>query len=571
MIAERNQDALEAWELCNKNPRGWSYVPSTMETPEIRSENWAVNVRRCLYYLASTAVPHKKHKLNTIKAARVHPVVVDLLMNAGQLLRVDPVQDHMPNSGSCNIHLAAPVVQHTYYRKLIPYYVELNGARTGINWLNTTDEGTCIPVNTQSESFRQAKEGARLAMVDGASEGVIARFVKGTLNGNAERGHMIAVLFLRNYAYIFDTNTTDDSSATEKYKIWKPLLAAFITNLTRQQPRATAPSPQIRDPPQKLHGIAIKRMDYIAGTYWFGGVGFNIGPQPGNGDCQRATSNIISRLLTTNKVVDTRDDYVSKKIHFNWSWTLLDAVASTHGYIQSYEPIYRLYKQLIELYSYTRRDHLPKVNYAATMDSTNQLRVINISGMTDAQHTLLGTGRVLSGAFKVYRYDTVSTPPRWVRIPIAAYRKNPNEYYLYVTNTDQTVYYRLIPVPLAVGGYPLAPNYTLGERQVYPDAYRAGKDEQGVLKVELVGTTRVYDVQWYDATSSGWKSILYDDYMSHPNPPTLYVSDETKKEACVLTPVPTREGPTFTLGKWERYSYVTTSALQVAVAPSFKF
>jgi hypothetical protein len=541
---EKCDDADEVWALCNTNSRAPLYAPSNPETPDLRTEKWAVPLRRCLYYIVSTAVPHQKHKLQTLKAIRVHPTVVHMLKNSETLLRVDPVQDGMQSSFACKI-IEARVTQ-PYYREFIPYYAELNNDG-GINFLETTAQGTGYRVSRFNEVFQHARLHVRTEMLTGAQTGVIVRFVRGNLNGSTSRGHMICALFYNYHAYIFDTNTTGEDSAKEVFKTWKPLLQTFIRDMATPSAHLAhlaTPPDQIKPIPKRLHGIEIKDMGddgYIAGSYWYGGVGFHIGPQPGNGDCQRATSNIISRLLTTVPAVAPFDFYVNKKIQFNWSWTLLDAVANAYDYIIDPALIFQTYKKLIQLYRYTRHDHIGAAKYVP----------VGIDELSVQARRSLSDGYNPNPLLKVFRYDTTSTPPQWIRATRQEFEIDPYMYTLYATNDLETIYYRLIPEHPALSARVGSPSFTIGKRQVFvfteepTDQYQAVAGEGGELKLALIGGIDKYTVWYY---SSSWQRLTYNYYISHRREHDLYVVHEDESVYFPLVPVQDRPG-VFTLGE----------------------
>ena len=417
---QRDSDALAAWTLCNYYmPEVWRYAPSNIYTPEALRETWSANIRRCLYYIAATAVPPKKHGSPTGKTIRVHPTVVDMLTNSNILLRVDPVEDGKPNSFSCNIKLGAPVIQTEYYRKLIPFYVQRNN--TGIDYLMTNqitgEKVDHIKDTSIRQAWKTAVEEVQSELASGARRGVIVRFISDH--------HMIAVLLLRYHAYIFDHNATNADSAGTIYRNWYETLQAFLTKSSPAGPSSTS-----TPIPDRLHGIKIQSFDemVIGDQIWKIGVAYNIGPQPGNGDCQRATSNVISRLLTTKRDVEPQDYYVSKKIQLVWSWVLLDAIANAYPKVR-YAVVMHIYARLIALYEWTRHRYLPPRPYIPIPGSGDNL-VVTLSG--DKFHT-----------YDVWRWDDDDSI--WRKVKYSEYVRDHYQYSLYIYEKSQTIYYRLIP------------------------------------------------------------------------------------------------------------------------------
>jgi len=417
---KRAKDAEAAWQQCNIYlERAYLNAPGDIDTPNALQEKWTVNIRRCLYYIAATAVPPKLHGLPTKKTIRVHPTVVQMLTNSSQLLRVDPVDDERPSSFSCNIILGAPVVQKKYYRKLIPFYFRLDQG-TVLNHFMTqrnSDLHTAVPITNDGwlVNYSTAMTYVKGVLATGASNGVIVRFINQT--------HMVAVLLFGYHAYIFDHNTTNNISARRTMATWGHSLHAFLTAYSPEGGGSAR-----THIPNRLHGIAIQSFGHmiIGNHIWNIGVAFNIGPQPGNGDCQRGTSNIISRLLTTQRNVAPEDYYVSKKIQLVWSWVLLDAIANAYPELYP-DTVWDYYKRLIALYERTRQIHVPSRVYLPT-----QSRAGNLLAMLDLKHT-----------YNVWRWDDASLT--WQKVTYFEYNHAPYQYSLYIYDKSEIIYYRLLP------------------------------------------------------------------------------------------------------------------------------
>ena len=446
---ERAEDAEEAWQLCNQHsPDAYLSAPGDIITPNALKDRWAADIRRCLYYIAATGVPPKQHGLGFKSAIRVHPTVVHMLTKSDTLLRVDPAEDWKPSSFSCNILLGALVVQETYYRELIPFYFQLEGTKLrhlmthrrsasgegGGTGLTITDPGW-------NRNYKLAIKYVRGELATGAERGVIVRLINQT--------HMIAVLLLGYHAYIFDHNTTNETSAMRTMDKWHKTLHAFLVEHSPIVTSGARTSTQIGIP-DRLHGINIHDSgnEMVIGNHiWKIGVAFHLGPQPGNGDCQRGTSNIISRLLTTEKQVQPADYYVSKKIHLVWSWVLLDAIANAYPELD-YPHVWQIYVALIALYEYTRRINVPSRVFHPIPGPAGQL-----------QATLMDQSVIHT--YNVWRWDGDTLT--WENVGFDAYGGNPYQYSLYIMDKSEAVHYRLVQETKY--------RFTLGEREVIDYSY----------------------------------------------------------------------------------------------------